>query len=241
MKKPFFRNTILLVDDEDIFRKEFKEYFDEYNIIEASSGEEAIKILKEPNEIDLVILDVKMSGINGIEVLERIKNMPNNPSTIILTAYSSKDVVLDALRNKADNYLEKPIDVEKTKEVINKLLDARNIGAIYQIGDARGKVERLKVFLRRNCLKKTSLQDAAKLAALSPKYLSRIFKQFSGIGFKDYKLELKMSRAKELLLDTAYNIDQIADKLGYQNSESFMRQFKKITGFTPSGFRKKGK
>ena len=87
---------ILLVDDDAIFREEFKDCFEEYGIQEAANGEEALRLLKMPNEIDLVILDVKMYGMDGIEVLNRIKKMDRTLTTIILTASGSKDTVIDA-------------------------------------------------------------------------------------------------------------------------------------------------
>lgn len=68
-------SKILLVDDDRVFRDEFRDTFEEYGIRDASSGEEALEILKRPNEIDLVILDVRMPGINGIEgKIERVKS-----------------------------------------------------------------------------------------------------------------------------------------------------------------------
>ncbi len=72
---------ILLVDDDRIFRSEFKDCFDEeYNIIEAATGEAALTILKKPNEIQVVILDIRMPGINGIEALKAIKNISRSKS-----------------------------------------------------------------------------------------------------------------------------------------------------------------
>jgi CheY-like chemotaxis protein len=55
-------NRILLVDDDAIFRSEFKECFEEFGTVEASNGEEALRILKKPHELELVILDVPISG-----------------------------------------------------------------------------------------------------------------------------------------------------------------------------------
>jgi AraC-like DNA-binding protein len=72
---------------------------------------------------------------------------------------------------------------------------------------------------------------------LSPKYLSKIFKEQTGICFNEYKLNVKMKYAKELLVNTGYNIDQIAYKLGYKKVESFNKIFKKITHLTPTKFR----
>ncbi len=230
---------ILLVDDDNIFRSEFKECFSEYNIREASSAEEALNILKKPNEIDLVILDVRMQGMSGLEALSKIKKLAPQTAVIISTAYSSKDIAVDALRGKADDYIEKPLDIEKTKTTIEKLLDERGGQPDIAACDIRDKMERVKRFIERNCFKKISLSDAANAVYLSPKYLSRAFKEHTGVGFSDFKLTVKIDKSKELLNKTGYKIDQISDKLDYQNTESFIRQFKKFTGLTPTQYRKK--
>jgi len=229
---------ILLVDDDEVFRNEFRECFQEYGIKEASSGEEALKILKRPNEIDLVILDVRMSGMNGIEVLERIRRLTPEVRIVIQTGYSSKDVAVEALRGQADDYIEKPLDIDATKEIIEKFLGTKRGEPDYSAIDVKGKIERVKNFVERNCFRKVTLNDAAIYAYMSPKYLSRIFKQYTGTGFSEYRLALKIAQAKNLLKKTGYNIDQISDKLAYQNSESFIRQFKKLTSRTPTEYRK---
>ena len=95
----------------------------------------------------------------------------------------------------------------------------------------------MKRFISRNVQKKLSLQSAADRVYLSPKYLSRIFKQETGIGFNEYVLTAKVDHAKKLLRSTGHNIDQIAEELGYRNTESFIRIFKKFTGTTPTQFR----
>ena len=238
-KKEPVASKILLVDDDDVFRSEFKDCFHDYGIKEASSGQDALNMLKKPNEIDLIILDVRMPGLNGIEVLERIKQIAPDVYTIISTGYSSKDVAIEALKGRADNYLEKPFDPDRVKEIIEEVLDSKQAQEVESTDGMKAKVEKIKRFAERNCFKKISLSDASQVVCLSPKYLSRIFKQYCGKGFSEFRLGIKIEKAKELLTRSACNIDQISDKLGYQNTESFIRQFKKFTRRTPTEYRKK--
>ncbi|MDP1853702.1 MAG: response regulator transcription factor [Candidatus Omnitrophota bacterium] len=232
---------ILLVDDDDDFRSEFKDCFSEYEIIESASGEEALRVLRRPNEIDLVILDIKLPGLNGTEVLREIRKTNPGLGIIILTGYSSKDTAIEALRGRADDYIEKPFDIEIAKKVIENLLEFKKSGPNTDASDIKSKLERVKRFIRRNALKRISLNDAAEIAYLSPKYLSRVFKEDTGVGFSEYRLLIKIDEAIKLLTKTQYNISQIADRLGYTNTESFIRQFKKHTGFTPKGYRNEHK
>ncbi|MDD4955465.1 MAG: response regulator, partial [Candidatus Omnitrophica bacterium] len=174
---------ILLVDDDNIFRSEFKECFNEYGIREAASAEEALNILRKPNEIDLVILDVRMQGMSGLEALAKIKKISPEAAIIISTAYSSKDIAVEALRGRAEEYIEKPLDIDRTREIIDRLLEERNGHADISPCTINDKMDKVKRFIERNCFKKISLDDAASTVFLSPKYLSRIFKQSTGMGF----------------------------------------------------------
>lgn len=232
---------ILLVDDDKDFRYLFRDYLEGYDIIEASSGDEALAALKKPNEIDLVVLDVVMPGISGTDVLKEIKKISPDLSVIILTAYGSKDMAIEALRSHADDFIEKGKDMDTAKDIIDAVLEKKRDGLVLECGNVKGKIEKVKRFIERNCFKKITLIDAAESVCLSPKYLSRLFKQSVKMGFSDYKLKIKVSKAKQLLIKASYNINQLADKLGYQNAESFIRQFKRFTGLTPTAFRKKNK
>jgi len=235
------QKKILLVDDDAVFRDEFKDCFEEYGITEAANGEEALALLNKPNEIDLVFLDVRMYGLSGIDVLNKIRKINPNLRVVILTGYSSKDVAIDALRAQADDYIEKPLDIEATRRAIEKFLVSSHREEGADAVDIDKKIERVKSYIERNVSKKVTLEDAAATVYLSPKYLSRAFKEHAGVGFNDYKLSLKMQEAKKLLTATSYTVDQITDRLGYETAESFIRQFKKHTRKTPGAFRKASK
>ena len=233
-------NKILLVDDDKEFREEFRHCFEEYDIVQAADGEEALRILKKPNEIGLVLLDVKMPGLSGTSVLGRMKTMSPELKIIIVTGFSSKDVAIDALKSHADDYIEKPFEVDKMREAIERFLGDGSGASGHGVSeDAADKIRHVKDFIERNCCRKITLGDAARALALCPKYLSRIFKESAGIGFSEYRLKVQMNKAKELLVSGEHNVNQVSDKLGYQNSESFIRQFKRFAGCTPTKYRKK--
>lgn len=231
-------DKILLVDDDYDFRIELKDALEGYQISDASSGQEALRILKRANDIGVVVLDVMMPGLSGLDVLAELKKTDPQLGIIILTGHSSKDVAIEALKARADDYAEKPVDITQLKETIDRLLETRQGKGKIETGDIKGKIEKVRQFVEQNCFKKISLKEAAETVCLSPKYLSRIFKEHAKIGFSDFKLRIKIGKAKELLKKSANNINQISDKLGYENTESFIRQFKKLTGKTPCEFRK---
>lgn len=230
---------ILLVDDDHEFRGELKEMLDGYDVVEASSGREALNLLKRANNINLVILDVMMPGLSGTEVLREIKKTDPFLGIIILTGYSSKDIAIEALKARADDYIEKPLDSLKIKEIIARVIGNRHSQDHEYANDIESKIDKVNHFIEANCFKKFSLKDAADVVCLSPKYLSRVYRRKTGKSFSDYKLKIKIRKAKELLINKGYNVNQVSDKLGYENAESFIRMFKKITAYTPAAFCRK--
>jgi YesN/AraC family two-component response regulator len=231
--------SILLVDDDLEFQREFAASFDTYSIVTASSGKDALKILNGPNEIDLVLLDVMLPDQRGTKLLKTLKKTKPELKVIILTGYSNKDIAIESLKADADDYLEKPLDMEKVASIFDQYLKYGGKRSNLSTNSIEEKIERVKEYLKRNYHTQVSLQDAAKIVFLSPKYLSRVFAKVTGQGFNQFKLSCKIDKAKEFLKKSSLTIEQISYQLGYQNIESFVRIFKKFTGKRPTQFRKK--
>lgn len=229
---------ILFVDDNRELVEEFVELFDEYKISTASSGKKLLNILSKPNDISLLLLDVMLPDVKGTQLLLEIKNKYPDLPVIIVTGYCSAENAIEALRGNANDFISKPFKVNEVRQIIEKVLSAGQ--AVEQEDDGlNSKLIQIKNFIKRNYRKKLSLDDAAAHVCLSPKYLSRLFKEKMGQGFVDYKISLKIEDSQQLLLTTDLTIDQISYKVGYDNVESFLKQFKKIVKSTPTEFRKK--
>lgn len=229
---------ILLVDDDIEFCQEFKDCFWEYRLIEARTGQQALDFLANANEIDLVLLDVYLPDTTGIKLLKSIRKSHPDLGIIIMTGLGAKDIVMDALTGKADEYIEKPINIEKTKKIIKSLIESKVEAIDIENGTMEDKLQRVKHFAARNVNNRVTLEEAAKLVFMSPKYLSRIFKESTGMNFSQYKLNIKIIESKKLLTTKGLSIEAIAYQLGYQNLESFIRIFKKYTRTTPAEYRK---
>ncbi|MEW5894208.1 MAG: ATP-binding protein [Candidatus Omnitrophota bacterium] len=230
---------ILLIDDDASFRQEFREYLNDVKVVEASSGQEAQNILSTPNDIDLVILDEMLSHERGTEILPRLRQIAPHLPVILLTGYSSKDIAVDALRAQAADYLEKPLNPKKYGIIRSYFTSVpRDTDGSFTNG-FEGKIEWVKRYLCKNYDKRVRLKDVAEGVCWSTKYLSRIFKEHMGSSFSEYKLGIKIEKAKEWLQSDGRTIDQISLKLGYENTDSFVKIFKKFNGCTPSEYRKK--
>ena len=170
--------------------------------------------------------------------MRKIKNLAPDLGVVILTGHSSEGVAIEALKGHADEYIEKSGDLAGMRTLIDELLESKTRRRTIEGRGLDGKIQRVKQFLERNVHKKVSLQDAAQAVNLSPKYLSRVFRQRTGASFSRYRVDVKVTKAKELLRKTAYTAGEIKDKLGYENLESFIQIFKKATGLAPIAYRK---
>lgn len=92
-----------------------------YEVKSASSGQEALRSFKNEN-FDLVLTDLKMAGMDGIQLLNELSQLDSSTPVILMTAHGSIDTVKEALRGGAFDYLEKPLDRSKLLEVVSKAM-----------------------------------------------------------------------------------------------------------------------
>jgi len=118
-------SKLLLIDDEVDVQYSFQRIFDspEMELTTASSGEEGLKLIPKLKP-DLVVMDVRMGGITGMETLRRIRQIDSKLLVILMTAYGTTQTAIEAMKLGAYDYLLKPFDVPKLKEIIAKALDA---------------------------------------------------------------------------------------------------------------------
>src|SRR6266571_6329800 len=122
-------SRLLLIDDEADVQYSFQRIFDspEVELTTASSGEEALRLIPKLKP-DLVILDRRMGGIDGLETLRRIRQMDSKLLVILMTAYSTTQTAIEAMKLGAYDYLLKPFDVPKLKDIVfNALKAARDM------------------------------------------------------------------------------------------------------------------
>ncbi len=120
--------AIMIVDDEPSVRDSLCKWFklDNYRVDTAEDAESALKKLQE-NSWDIIFLDIKMPGMDGIELQERIKQIDKSIITIIITAYASVDTAIKALKEGAFDYITKPIDPDDLSRLIKKAVEQRNL------------------------------------------------------------------------------------------------------------------
>src|SRR5438105_4915825 len=118
-------SKLLLIDDEADVQYSFQRIFasPEIELATASSGEEGLKLVPKLKP-DLVIMDVRMGGMTGLETLRRLRQMDSKLLVILMTAYGTTQTVIEAMKLGAYDYLLKPFDVPKLKEIVHNALKA---------------------------------------------------------------------------------------------------------------------
>ncbi|HXT11971.1 MAG TPA: sigma-54 dependent transcriptional regulator [Candidatus Angelobacter sp.] len=118
-------SKILLIDDETDVQYSFQRIFDspEIELATASSGEEGLKLIPKVKP-DLVLMDIRMGGMNGLETLRRIRQMDSKLLVILMTAYGTTQTAIEAMKLGAYDYLLKPFDVVKLKDIVANALKA---------------------------------------------------------------------------------------------------------------------
>src|SRR3989449_5742442 len=118
-------DKLLLIDDEADVQYSFRRTFDspEIELTTASSGEEGLKIIPRLRP-DLVLMDVRMGGLSGLETLRRIRQIDGKLPVIMMTAYGTTQTAIEAMKLGAYDYLLKPFDVPKLKQIVTAALKA---------------------------------------------------------------------------------------------------------------------
>src|SRR5271170_6629735 len=135
------RGTLLIVDDEDGPRQSLRVIFkDDYDLLMAEDGPTAIKLAQE-NEIDVAVLDIRMAGMSGIEVLERLKYVKPDIEAIMMTAFETTDTIRQALRLRACDYINKPFDIATIRTAVGQTMQRRLLES--EIHSSAEKVQEL--------------------------------------------------------------------------------------------------
>ncbi len=118
-------SKLLLIDDEEDVQYSFRRIFDspEIELATASSGEEGLKLIPKFKP-DLVIMDIRMGGMTGLETLRHIRKIDSKLLVILMTAYGTTQTTIEAMKLGAYDYLLKPFDIPKLKEVVANALKA---------------------------------------------------------------------------------------------------------------------
>ena len=118
------KTKILIVDDEMIMRESLAGWLerDGHKVVSAASGEDAMEILQN-SRFDVLLVDIKMEGMSGLEVLRLVKESDPEVAVVMITAYGSISTAIEAMKNGAYDYLLKPFDPDALGVLIDKIIE----------------------------------------------------------------------------------------------------------------------
>ena len=253
--------TALIVEDEPLMREYLMLHLTSIHGMWktegcARDGLEALALLKA-RPFDLVITDIKMPHMDGLELADYIH--VNHPGTdvIILTGYSEFDYARAAVRANAADYLLKPLQDVELHKALSKLAAKRMTAdsvpaAVPFHAEAAPKeparddpgilVQRARTYIRAHFTEPLSLNEVANTLAVNPAYLSSIFKSERGESYSKFILRLRMERAALLLRTYSVGkVNDIAPEVGYSSTKHFYTVFKDYFGMTPNEYRNQNK
>jgi two-component system response regulator PilR (NtrC family) len=117
---------MLIVDDEEAIRELLKKFFRQegFEVWEARNGTETLKLVKR-KKFDVVLTDLKMPGLDGLGVLEKIRETSSTTAVLILTGYPTSESTVRALELSSDGYVTKPINLDQLKNLVMRALALR--------------------------------------------------------------------------------------------------------------------
>jgi YesN/AraC family two-component response regulator len=247
---------MLLIDDNQQIRTYLKQIFTgEFEIFEAGNGTDGLELAYHLVP-DIVISDVMMQGLSGIEVCSRIKEDPvlNHIPVILLTASSSPEIKLKGIEGGADDYISKPFEKEILVARVNGILKSRNNLQKYFYNEITlNKSNDLKIsqeykeFLEKCLLiveqhltdPDFSIKTLAAEIGMSHSNLYKRIKSISGQSANSFIRFIRLRKAAEILLTTDSTVYETAYKVGLNDLKYFREQFNKLFGINPSDYIKK--
>ncbi|WP_256710701.1 response regulator [Paenibacillus sp. FSL H8-0548] len=244
---------MIIVDDEDIIREGLRDYiaWSEMGIQisgEAENGKEALQKVRDLKP-DILLTDVVMPGMNGLELIQAIREEGHPVEIVVLSAFENFQYIKSALKFNAVDYLVKPFNQIELEQVMGKVIlqvkRDRMIAdyipsQVLTIGsgtrDQRLSQEIIKLIEQRY-MERLTIQDIATEVCLSINHMASVFKKETGETVVDHLTKVRMKHAKRMLRDPSFRIYEIAGGTGYSDANYFAKVFKKYTGFSPKDYR----
>ncbi len=249
------KKSMLVVEDNKEISGYIRQVFkSEYLVYGADDGESGYKMILEIMP-DIIISDVMMPGMSGIELCNKVKENPelNHIPVILLTASTSPEIKLKGIEGGADDYISKPFETEVLMARVKGILKTRNNLQKYFFNEITLKSNNLKIsqeykdFLQK-CLtivekhlndNDFNIKTLAGEIGMSHSNLYRKIKSISGQSANGFIRVIRLRKAAEIMLTTDCTVYEVAYKVGFNDLKYFREQFSKLFGINPSDYIKK--
>ena len=242
-------SVVLIVEDELLeldFLKSIvaEELSAKDKIITCESGIQAVKLAKQYRP-DIIVLDIRIPEMDGLQALQEIRKFLPQASVIILSAYSDFSYAQTAIHLRVQEYLLKPVKPSVFKQVFHDLLTTVTTCQVPVDEEVKEPetdqiyfIEKALKYIHDNFKQKLPLQAVSSYVFLNPQYFSRIFKKEVGVSFIDYVNKLKIEHACKLLETTNYPAYRFSSECGFTDPSYFNRVFVQQMNMTPKAYRR---
>jgi YesN/AraC family two-component response regulator len=238
-----------------------KEYFGSYSSIFVKGEHVEKRHLRDAFDLvpdcqaDVVILDCGFAIGNGLMILKKLKATHPEIPLIFLTDASSEEIAVEAFRAGAREYFKKPVNIIELQNTVKLLLRIKRLQKEARspfiatrsadLGDAAKAVTTDKPanllcairYIEENIGNKISLYELADTARLSRYHFCRSFSRHMGMSPMKYIAAMRVDMAKDLLKVNDMTVSMVASEVGYNDLCNFIKQFKRLTGFTPARYK----
>lgn len=244
---------VLVVDDEKLVRKGIVLGVDWQAlgcmvVAEASNGLEGLEAAEKYNP-DLIITDIKMPKMDGIEMLRRLRQINKYVYVIFLTAHSDFSYAQGAIKFSASDYLLKPFQDGELEETVmriqKKITEERKqinsgikqFSLMLKKGDkSKYVMEAIDYIVEHYNDRKLSVDTIAESLGISGGHLSHIFKKETDYTIMSYITRYRIHIAMSMLSDCRHKVYEVAEMVGYRDITYFSSIFKKMVGLSPSEY-----
>jgi signal transduction histidine kinase/ligand-binding sensor domain-containing protein/DNA-binding response OmpR family regulator len=252
--KPYRNYKLLVIEDDDEVREFlFSQLTDLFSICIAKDGTEGLE--KAVNEqLDLIVCDVMMPGIDGFDLTRRIKEnfLTSHIPIVLLTAHSSEEHRLEGIQAGADAYITKPFSIKYLTARIVKLIEQREklqqkfaqepgkpVPLIHYTDKDKEFIDKIHLLIEQNMENVDfSVDTFAQDAGMGRTNFYKKVKGITGHSPNEYVRIVRMKKAAELLATTNLNVSEVSYKVGISDPFYFSKCFKAQFGKTPSLFQK---
>ena len=240
---------VVVIEDEELVRRGIVMAVDWASVDckvvgEASNGEAGLEEIRRLRP-DIVVTDIRMPRMDGLEMLRRLREEGCGVSVILLTAYSDFSYAQAALKLGAVDYLLKPFHDGELEAAVIKLrrrMEAEGSGTAPALPE-RKKGDKSKYVLQAMDYigqhygdQNISVGEIAQHLGLSESHLSHLFRKETDYTLLNYLTRYRIHKAMELLRDCRTKVYEVAERVGYRDITYFSATFKKVTGMSPSEF-----
>lgn len=208
----------------------------------ASNGYEAVQLILDHHP-DVVLMDINMPGLSGLEVMEKTGIQSPQTKFIVLSGYSEFEYAQKAIRLKVFDYLLKPVDRRKLLETVGQAL---NLSLQEEIAAAKSAPETetslgsdaVQYVYRNYRNPDLSLSMISETLHVSSSYLSRIMRKETGMSFSEFLTKVRMETAISILNSCPeISMLKVSEDTGYRNQHYFCKVFRQYTGQTSTEYR----